>query len=138
MGTFAEKPHPPDRLSQLTPDRLTRQPQHPMPQPLKHPLPPLISRNPPRMPAPINFHNQARSGRNQINDVPTSDELTAKSNPKSLTRDTAPKDFFFRCVVPHEVSAFCEKRLELCLLPWLPDHEDLRCPANQMGFATGD
>jgi hypothetical protein len=70
------------------------------------------------MPAPINFHHQARRRCNQITDVPTNDELAAESNPKPLTRDTAPQDsFFFRCVVPHKVSAFFEKRLELCLLP---------------------
>jgi hypothetical protein len=65
----------------------------------------------------VNFHHQASRRCNQINDEPTNDELAAESNPKPLTRDTAPQDsFFFRCVVPHEVSAFCENRLELdCL-----------------------
>jgi hypothetical protein len=30
------------------------------------------------MPATVNFHHQARSGCNQINDVPTDYELTAE------------------------------------------------------------
>ena len=47
--------------------------------------------------------------------------------PKSLLR--------FCTVVPHELSALRKQRLELELLTRLSTHENLRCPANQLGFA---
>jgi hypothetical protein len=88
------------------------------------------------MVTPVNFNNYASRRCEKINHKPINWHLAFKGNPKPLASKTAPQHLLcVRTIVPHKPSAFRKQRLELEMLTGLTAHGNLRCPANQLGFA---
>ena len=119
-------------------DQLRRQPQHAVPEPTEVTVTPRIRGTPQFMRVIIDFHDQLGGGCDEVRDILAANRhLPPKCNAKLVARELLPKKaLIVRQMVPHEVSALTELRLEFELLTGLLLHEDLRCPANQPGFAA--